>query len=67
MTISAGTRIGPYEIKAPLGEGGMGIVFRAHDTILHRDVAIKMIPDHFLDDADRLAGWPAIPNELVPR
>src|SRR5437867_6635107 len=55
MTFSAGSRIGPYEIKAPLGEGGMGVVFRAHDTVLHRDGAVKVIPDHFVNDADRLA------------
>ncbi len=55
MPLTAGTRIGPYEIKSPLGEGGMGVVFRALDTKLHREVALKLLPDHFADDPERLA------------
>jgi len=47
MTITPGTRLGPYEIVAPLGAGGMGEVFRAKDTRLERDVAIKILPDGF--------------------
>src|SRR5262245_31750638 len=55
MTLTTGSRIGPYEIKSPLGEGGMGVVFRALDTKLHREVALKLLPDHFADDPERLA------------
>src|SRR5437867_8579205 len=50
----SGTRIGPYEIAASLGAGGMGEVFRARDTRLNRDVAIKVLPKGFVSDADRL-------------
>src|SRR5438105_13239369 len=53
--LTAGSRIGPYEIKSSLGEGGMGVVFRALDIKLQRDVALKLLPDHFAADAERLA------------
>jgi Tol biopolymer transport system component len=55
MNLTAGARIGSYEVASQIGEGGMGIVFRAHDTNLQRDVALKLLPDHFADDPDRLA------------
>jgi serine/threonine protein kinase len=54
MTITAGTRIGAYEIVAPLGAGGMGEVWRARDTRLNREVAIKVLPASFASDAERL-------------
>src|SRR5438132_3629522 len=55
MTISAGTRLGPYEILAPLGAGGMGEVYRARDPKLDRDVAIKVLPQAVAADPDTLA------------
>ena len=55
MSLQPGTRLGPYEITAPLGAGGMGEVYRAHDTKLKREVAIKVLPDTFSQDAERLA------------
>jgi hypothetical protein len=54
MTLSAGTKLGPYEILAPIGAGGMGEVYRAKDARLSRDVAIKVLPASFSADADRL-------------
>jgi len=55
MTLSPGTRLGPYEIASPLGAGGMGEVFRARDTKLNRDVAIKVLPSAFAQDSERVA------------
>ena len=54
MTLVAGTRLGPYEVIAPLGSGGMGEVYRARDTRLGRDVAVKVLPEAFARDPDRL-------------
>jgi TolB-like protein/tetratricopeptide (TPR) repeat protein len=54
MSVQPGTRLGPYEIGSPLGAGGMGEVYRARDTRLGRDVAIKVLPATFSADAERL-------------
>jgi Tol biopolymer transport system component len=54
MTVSGGTTLGPYEIISPLGAGGMGEVYRARDARLGRDVAVKLLPASYANDADRL-------------
>src|SRR6266446_1978233 len=54
MTLAAGTKLGRYEIRSKIGEGGMGEVYRARDTKLNRDVAIKVLPAAFSQDEDRL-------------
>src|ERR1700747_576223 len=53
MSLAAGTKLGPYEVVATLGAGGMGEVYRARDPRLGRDVAIKILPEHFTADPDR--------------
>ena len=55
MSLATGTRLGPYEIVSLLGAGGMGEVYRARDGKLNRDVALKILPDVFATDPDRLA------------
>jgi serine/threonine protein kinase len=55
MAVTSGSRLGPYEIAAPLGAGGMGEVYRAWDERLERDVAIKVLPEAVAGDPDRLA------------
>ena len=55
MTLEPGTTLGSYSVTAKIGEGGMGEVYRARDTKLDRDVALKVLPQAFTDDPDRLA------------
>src|SRR4051812_26604858 len=54
MSLASGSRLGPYEIVAPLGAGGMGEVYRAHDSRLGREVAVKVLPASFATDTERL-------------
>jgi eukaryotic-like serine/threonine-protein kinase len=54
MALTSGTKLGPYEIQAPVGAGGMGEVYRAKDTRLGRDVALKILPESFAREIDRL-------------
>ncbi|HEX7578877.1 MAG TPA: protein kinase, partial [Thermoanaerobaculia bacterium] len=51
--IASGTKLGPYEILAPIGAGGMGEVYRAKDNRLARDVAVKVLPEEFFEDEER--------------
>ena len=55
MTLASGSRLGPYEILSPIGAGGMGEVYRARDTRLERDVAVKVLPESLVEDAEALA------------
>ncbi len=54
MALSPGTRFGPYEVGDEIGAGGMGVVYRATDTKLKRDVAIKVLPESLATDTERL-------------
>jgi len=55
MSLDAGSRLGSYEVLGKLGAGGMGEVYRARDTKLDREVALKVLPEAFTTDPDRLA------------
>jgi Tol biopolymer transport system component/tRNA A-37 threonylcarbamoyl transferase component Bud32 len=55
MALPSGTRVGPYEVVSPLGAGGMGEVYRARDSKLQREVAIKVLPEHLATDRERMA------------
>ncbi|MCH7746562.1 MAG: hypothetical protein IH939_00555 [Acidobacteria bacterium] len=58
MALEPGTTLGPYQVTAKIGEGGMGEVWQATDTQLNRQVALKILPDAFAADPDRLARLP---------
>jgi hypothetical protein len=64
--MAAGAKLGPYEILAPIGAGGMGEVYRAHDTKLKRDVALKVLPEVFASDPGRMARFQR-EAEVLPR
>jgi serine/threonine protein kinase len=71
MPLGPGARLGPYEIFSAIGAGGMGEVYRARDTRLKRDVALKLLPTSFATDPDRLARFQrdrlmAVPMRLHP-
>ena len=55
MSLNVGCRLGPYDVTALIGEGGMGEVYQATDTKLNRQVALKILPEAFASDPDRLA------------
>jgi serine/threonine protein kinase len=55
MSLAAGTTLGPYEIVALIGAGGMGQVYNARDTKLKREVALKVLPEAFANDPERMA------------
>ena len=58
MALASGTRLGPYEIAAQIGDGGMGQVYQATDTKLNRQVALKILPEAFAAAPDRLVEAP---------
>ena len=62
--VTAGTRLGPYEILTPIGAGGMGEVWRARDHRLHRDVAVKVLPDVMASTQSALARFERVLNYL---
>jgi eukaryotic-like serine/threonine-protein kinase len=65
LALTPGTQLGVYEITASIGEGGMGQVYRATDTTLGRQVAIKILPDAFVADPERFARFQREANTLA--
>jgi serine/threonine protein kinase len=65
MALAAGTKLGPYEIVALIGAGGMGEVYRAKDTKLKREVALKVLPEAFAADPERMARFQREAEVLV--
>ena len=67
VTLQPGSRLGPYEVFAAIGAGGMGEVYRARDRKLQRDVAVKVLPESFAQDAQRLASFEREARTLAAR
>ena len=65
MPLQPGTTLGPYKVTAKIGEGGMGEVWQARDTNLDRNVALKVLPEAFTADPDRLAVSSGKPRDVV--
>ena len=65
MALAPGTRVGAYEVVAQIGAGGMGEVYRARDTKLNRDVALKILPEGFALDGNRIARFRREPQVLA--
>ena len=66
MSLASGARIGPYVVSAQIGAGGMGEVYRATDSTLRRDVAVKVLPGGLATDSDRWPGSRARPRSSHP-
>ena len=66
MSLPVGSRLGPYEVVAPLGAGGRGEVYRAHDPKLGREVALKVLPAEVASDPSACAGSSRRPGRLRP-